>query len=108
MHPAYVAASDRLRRHYLINLIGNPLDTSISIASLIFGGVLDDYPRLKLVFAHGGGIAPILVGRWNHGHAVRPETEGLPRPPVEYLKELYYDTITHGRRARASRPLDLL
>ncbi len=101
VHPAHVAASDRLKRHYLVNLIGNPLDTAISIASLIFGGVLDAFPNLKLVFAHGGGIAPVLVGRWNHGHAVRPETEWLPRPPVEYLKELYYDTITHDTRALA-------
>lgn len=98
VHPAHVAAGDRLQRHYLENLIGNPLDSAICIASLIFGGVLDAFPGLDMVFAHGGGVAPILAGRWNHGHSVRPECDALPRKPAEYLRDLYYDTITHDAR----------
>lgn len=85
VHPVHVAAADRLGNYYFQNLIGNPLDTAICAASLIFGGVLDDFPKLKLVFAHGGGIAPFLVGRWNHGKAVRAENQALPRPPEDYL-----------------------
>lgn len=99
VHPAHVAAGDRLQRHYLENLIGNPLDSAICIASLIFGGVLDAFPGLDMVFAHGGGVAPILAGRWNHGYSVRPECDALPRKPTEYLRDLYYDTITHDARA---------
>jgi aminocarboxymuconate-semialdehyde decarboxylase len=99
VHPSNVAGGDRLRRYYLGNLIGNPLDTAICIASLIFAGVFDTYPRLKMVFAHGGGHASFVVGRWNHGHTVRPECQSLPKPPVEYLKRLYYDTLCHDTRA---------
>lgn len=99
VHPTNVAASDRLGRYYLGNLIGNPLDTTICIASLIFGGVLDDYPELKMVFAHGGGFTSFIVGRWNHGASVRPEGEHLPKPPEEYLQQLYYDTICHHPHA---------
>jgi aminocarboxymuconate-semialdehyde decarboxylase len=99
VHPTNVAGSDRLQRHYLGNLIGNPLDTAICIASLIFGGILDAYPRLKMIFAHGGGHASFVVGRWNHGRNVRPECQALPKPPVEYLKQLYYDTLCHDTSA---------
>ena len=101
VHPSNVAAADRLHRHYLENLIGNPLDSAICIASLVFGGVLDAFPGLKMIFSHGGGVAPILVGRWNHGKAVRSENADLPRAPLEYLKTLHFDTITHDARALA-------
>ena len=99
VHPSSVAAADRLGSHYLANLIGNPLDSAICIASLMFGGVLDAFPGLKLVFAHGGGVAPILAGRWTHGREVRPECRELPRTPREYLASLHYDTITHDAGA---------
>lgn len=99
VHPMNVAGSDRLHHYYLENLIGNPLDTAICIASLIFGGVLDTYPNLKMIFAHGGGHTAFVVGRWNHGRQVRPECEALPKPPEDYLKQLYYDTICHHPRA---------
>ncbi len=99
VHPTNVAGRDRLQRYYLGNLIGNPLDTAICIASLIFGGVLDAYPRLKMIFAHGGGHTAFVVGRWNHGHRLRPECQALPRPPETYLRRLYYDTLCHHPRA---------
>ena len=98
VHPDNVAAADRLRRHYLSNLIGNPLDSAICVASLIFGGVLDAHPGLEIVVAHGGGVAPILVGRWTHGRKVRPESRMSAEPPAAYLDKLYYDTITHDPR----------
>ncbi len=95
IHPENVAAADRLQRYYLRNLIGNPLDTAICLASLIFGGVFDEFPDLKMIVAHGGGVAPILAGRWNHGQQVRSETKLPERAPADYLRDLYYDTITH-------------
>ena len=69
MSPAPTGSSS----YYLGNLIGNPLDTTIAAACLVFGGVLDRHPKLKSCLAHGGGFAPYQAGRWEHGWAVRPE-----------------------------------
>lgn len=101
VHPHDQAAANRLQRYWLRNLIGNPLDTSIAAASIIFGGVLDRYPRLKLCFAHSGGYAPWIRGRWRHGHEVRSEAKerGATRPFDEYFGQLYFDTVIHDERA---------
>ncbi len=96
LHPAVVLGLDRLRDYYLSNLIGNPTDTAVAIASLIFGGVLDDCPDLEIVCAHGGGTAACLCGRWEHGARVRPELAHLKRPPADALRALHYDTLTHS------------
>ncbi|HWP56608.1 MAG TPA: amidohydrolase family protein [Candidatus Acidoferrales bacterium] len=94
IHPHEVTASSRLRRYYLTNLIGNPLETTIAIASLIFGGVLEKLPELKLCFAHAGGYAPWIRGRWRHGQAEHPTPRKfLPRPLEEYFRLLYFDTV---------------
>jgi aminocarboxymuconate-semialdehyde decarboxylase len=96
IHPAHVAGADRLSRYYLANLIGNPVDTSIAVASLIFGGVMERLPRLKVVLCHGGGVVPCLRGRWRHGTQVRPEPgRAISQPPDRYIERLYFDTITH-------------
>src|SRR5206468_11461289 len=73
VHPDVRVRRDRMDDYYLQNLIGNPVETAVGIASLIFGCVLERFPKLKLVFAHGGGVAPSLIGRWRHGHANRSE-----------------------------------
>lgn len=102
VHPERVAAADRLADYYLINLLGNPLDTSIAIASLVFGGVLERFPRLTLCFAHGGGFIPYQRGRLQHGWQVRPEPRATIRGrPEEALQRLYYDTILHSDAALA-------
>ncbi len=96
-HPTRVAGADRLRSYYLQNLIGNPVDNTIAIASLIFGGVLARLPRLRPVFFHGGGTAPYIRGRWRHGYEVRDEPkQHINRSPEAYFDRLYFDTITHG------------
>jgi aminocarboxymuconate-semialdehyde decarboxylase len=96
IHPANVLGSDRLSRYYLGNLIGNPVETGVAVASLIFGGVLDDFPSLRVILCHGGGVTTSLLGRWDHGFDVRPEPKGhIDRHPTEYLDHFYYDTITH-------------
>jgi aminocarboxymuconate-semialdehyde decarboxylase len=93
IHPHEVAAADRLKRYALTNLIGNPLETTIAQASLIFGGVLERLPALKVCCAHGGGYSPWIRGRWRHGHSRRRETGGLlTRPIYEYLNRLYFDS----------------
>jgi aminocarboxymuconate-semialdehyde decarboxylase len=100
IHPGNVAGADRLRSYYLGNLIGNPLDTTIAGACLIFGGVLERYPRLNFVMVHGGGFIPYQGGRWVHGWHVRPEPKvHLKHSPAPYLDRFLYDTITHAKPA---------
>jgi aminocarboxymuconate-semialdehyde decarboxylase len=98
IHPAGVPGlGERLGRYYLTNLIGNPMDTTIAAASLIFGGVLNEFPRLKFYLAHGGGACPYIRYRWDHGWHVREEGKAvIDRPPSEYFKLLYFDSLTHG------------
>jgi aminocarboxymuconate-semialdehyde decarboxylase len=95
VHPYHPAGANRMRSHYLHNLVGNPLDSTIAIASLIFGGVTDRFPGLRFCFVHGGGFAPYQIGRWDHGWAHRAESRGIDRPPSEYLQGMYFDTLTH-------------
>jgi aminocarboxymuconate-semialdehyde decarboxylase len=98
IHPGNVAGADRLRSYYLGNLIGNPLDTTIAAACLIFGGVLERYPKLNFVMVHGGGFIPYQGGRWVHGWQVRPEPKvHLKHSPQKYLDRFLYDTILHSK-----------
>jgi aminocarboxymuconate-semialdehyde decarboxylase len=86
----------RFEEHYLTNVIGNPLDTTVAVHHLIFGGVLQDYPNLKIVLAHGGGYLPAYSGRIDHAAAARPDTcEHLRHMPTTYLKRLYFDSLVY-------------
>jgi aminocarboxymuconate-semialdehyde decarboxylase len=97
IHPNNVAGADRLKSYYLQNLIGNPLDTTIAAACLLFGGVLDRHPKLKICLAHGGGFTPYQAARWEHGWKVRPEPKkNVPKQPVDIAKRFLYDTILHS------------
>ena len=98
LHPINVAGADRLSSYYLGNLIGNPLDTTIAAASLVFGGVLERHPSLKICLAHGGGFVPYQAGRFLHGWNVRAEPKRkLAKPPTESLARFYFDTIVHSK-----------
>ncbi|MDE2227728.1 MAG: amidohydrolase [Alphaproteobacteria bacterium] len=102
MHPHGFPDGRRLADHFFQNIIGNPLDTTVAIHHLIFGGVLDAYPRLKIVCAHGGGYLPAYAGRIDHAHAARPDARTkISQKPSSYLKKLYFDTIvfTHQQLA---------
>ena len=100
IHPVEVLGMDRLRSYHLANLIGNPTDTAVAAASLIFGGVLKEFPRLKFYLAHGGGSCPYLRGRWEHGWRVREDvSKDIARPPSEYFKLLYFDSLVHSGAA---------
>lgn len=96
VHPARGRANSFLPNYHLKNLIGNPLETTVAIASMIFGGVLDRLPGLKLCFAHGGGYGCLGIARMDHGHAVRQEAQGIAKLPSEYLTGLYFDSLVHG------------
>ena len=95
MHPQHELAANRTGDFYLHNLYGNPSETGLAIARMIFAGVFERFPDLHLILAHGGGTIPYIIGRLDHGYRVRPETKKIPKPPSEYLKQLYFDTITH-------------
>jgi aminocarboxymuconate-semialdehyde decarboxylase len=95
LHPIRVIGPDRTERYYLKNLLGNPYDTGVAAAHLIFGGVLDDFPRLEFMLPHGGGTLTALIGRMDHGTRVRPELKHMKRMPSEYLRRFTYDTILH-------------
>lgn len=96
LHPYYVGARPGLEDFYLTNLVGNPLESTISAARLILSGTLDELPSLSLVLMHGGGFLPYQVGRLDHGHRVRPEAKGCRHAPSTYLGRFAYDTITHA------------
>ena len=100
VHPTQVAGADRLKPYYLANLIGNPLDTTIATACLIFGGVTERHPKIRFFMVHGGGFAPYQAGRWSHGWHVREEPKvNLKVPPDAAIKRFYFDTILHGQPA---------
>ncbi|HUJ77325.1 MAG TPA: amidohydrolase family protein, partial [bacterium] len=96
LHPTQVIAHQRLQPFYLNNLLGNPFDTAVAASHLMFGGVLDAFPRLKVCLPHAGGALLGLIGRLDHGHTVRPECKHLPHPPSHYLRRFLYDTIAHS------------
>ena len=103
IHPNNVAGADRMKSYYLQNLIGNPLDTTIAAACLVFGGVLDRYPKLKICLAHGGGFTPYQAARWEHGWRVRPEPKkNVPKQPKNIAKMFMYDTILHSDQTLAA------
>jgi aminocarboxymuconate-semialdehyde decarboxylase len=100
VHPTQVAGADRMKSYYLTNLIGNPLDTTIAAACLVFGGVVERYQSIKFFMVHGGGFLPYQAGRWQHGWHVRPEPKlHLKEPPEASIKRLYFDSILHGQPA---------
>jgi aminocarboxymuconate-semialdehyde decarboxylase len=102
IHPFGTTLGERVTTHYLSNIIGQPLETTIALSHLIFGGVLDRHPALKIVAAHGGGYLPSYCGRSNHGHTVRPEAQaGARRPPIEYLRKMWFDTLVYEPQALA-------
>ena len=99
-HPYYVGAKAGLENYYLTNLIGNPLDTTVMLANLMFSGRLDELPDLKIVLAHGGGFIPYQIGRLVHGHSVRSEANGISKSsPKDLLKRIYFDSLVFEPQA---------
>src|SRR5438874_3426686 len=98
LHPIDTIGRERTTRYYLRNLLGNPYDTGMAAACLIFGGVLDAFPKLEVNLPHAGGTLPGLIGRLDHGTRVRAELKHMKRLPSEYLRRFTYDTIGHDDR----------
>jgi aminocarboxymuconate-semialdehyde decarboxylase len=94
LHPFLLEAVERFGRHYLHNLVGYPFETTLAAGSLILGGTLDRFPALDLVLVHGGGFLPYHVGRFDRGHAGRPEVRADGASlPSGYLRRFHYDTL---------------
>jgi aminocarboxymuconate-semialdehyde decarboxylase len=102
LHPVDTIGRERTTRYYLKNLLGNPYDTGVAAASLLFGGVLDAFPKLEVNLPHAGGTFPWLIGRLDHGTKVRPELKHMKRMPSDYLRRFSYDTIGHDDRINAA------
>jgi aminocarboxymuconate-semialdehyde decarboxylase len=101
VHPtAPVLGHERFRRHNLMQALGFPLETALAMTRVIYGGVVERWPRLRWCFAHGGGAFTFTLARVDHGWDVTEEGRAaIPRPPSEYVRGLYVDTLTHSPRA---------
>ncbi|MGE5818509.1 MAG: amidohydrolase family protein [Deltaproteobacteria bacterium] len=96
LHPISVIGAQRLTHYYFHNLLGNPFDTAVAAANLIFSGLLDAFPQLEICLPHAGGALPYVIGRLDHGWEVRQECKALKKPPSSYLRRFTYDTISHA------------
>ncbi len=93
IHPLGFSHGFRFDEFFMVNAVGQPLEEVLALSHLIFGGVLDRFPDLRVCIAHGGGYFPVYVGRMDHAWKVRPEVRKLiPEPPSAYLKRLWFDT----------------
>ena len=93
IHPLGFSDGARLGPFFMVNTVGQPLEETIAFHHLVFGGVLDRHPGLRVLICHGGGYVPSYAGRLDHAWAHRPELRRLaPEPPSSYLRRLYFDT----------------
>jgi len=101
VHPWDMMGESRMRKYWLPWLVGMPAEVSLAICSVIFGGVLERLPRLRIAFAHGGGAFAGTFGRIEHGFHARPDLVAVdnPHPPSAYLKRIYVDSLVHDARA---------
>lgn len=109
IHPYASLAGRHVSRHFLNNLVGNPAESTVAIAHVIFGGVLERHPELRLVMVHGGGFAPWQVGRWDRGYEAVPHlaATNLTRPPSAWLRQVHVDTVLHDP-TRVAALVDLM
>ena len=101
VHPWDMLGKDRMAKYWLGWLVGMPAETALAICSVIFGGVLEKLPRLRIAFAHGGGAFPGTLGRIEHGFQTRPDLCAVANPhsPRSYLGKFYLDSLVHDADA---------
>ncbi|MFE9444609.1 amidohydrolase family protein [Streptomyces sp. NPDC006602] len=96
LHPFGCTLDERLDRWYLSNTVGQPTENAVALSHLIFSGVLDRHPGLKLIAAHGGGYLPTHIGRADHAWSVRSDAGAdCAHLPSSYLKRLHFDSLVH-------------
>jgi aminocarboxymuconate-semialdehyde decarboxylase len=99
IHPWDMLGGDRVQNYWGKWLISMPAETTIAITSLVFGGVLEKLPNLKIMFAHGGGSFPGTLGRIEHGWEVRPDLiqTNTKMSPRDVFGKVYFDSLTHDK-----------
>lgn len=95
LHPFGCSLDERLDRFYLANTVGQAAENAVALSHLIFSGVLDRHPGLKIVAAHGGGYLPLAIGRSDHAWRVRPDARHCEHLPSTYLQRIWFDTVVH-------------
>jgi len=99
IHPMGTSLGARLKAHYLSNIVGQPAETTVALSHLIFGGVFDRHPGLRICAAHGGGYLPTYIGRSEHGYAARPDAHSMEHPPSHYLRRIFFDSLVYSPQA---------
>ena len=101
IHPWEMMGQDQMEKYWLPWLVGMPGETSRAICSMIFGGVFQKFPKLRVAFAHGGGSFPITIGRIEHGFNVRPDLVAIDNPinPRDYIGKFWIDSLVHDPQA---------
>lgn len=101
IHPWEMMGEQQMEKYWLPWLVGMPAETSRAVCSMIFGGVLEQFPKLRVAFAHGGGSFPFTLGRIEHGYKVRPDLTAVDNPinPREYLGKFWVDSLVHDKKA---------
>ncbi|MEE4492886.1 amidohydrolase family protein [Streptomyces sp. BE230] len=103
LHPFGCTLDERLDRWYLSNTVGQPAENAVALSHLIFSGVLDRHPSLKLIAAHGGGYLPTHIGRSDHAWSARSDAgAGCAHLPSSYLRRIYFDSLVHDPRVLGS------
>jgi predicted TIM-barrel fold metal-dependent hydrolase len=99
IHPWGCTLGERLNIGYMFNHVGNPTETSVALSRLIFGGVLDRFPQLRIWGAHGGGWLPSYSGRADHAWEQREDARTCVRRPSDYLRDMWVDALVYTPEA---------
>ena len=101
VHPWKMMGTKQMEKYWLPWLVGMPAETTRAICSMIFGGVFEQFPKLRVAFAHGGGSFPFTLGRIQHGFEVRPDLVAVDNniSPKDYLGKFWVDSLVHDKRA---------
>jgi aminocarboxymuconate-semialdehyde decarboxylase len=101
VHPWEMMGEQQMQQYWLPWLVGMPAETTRAICSMIFGGVLEKFPKLRIAFAHGGGSFPYTLGRIEHGFKVRPDLVQINNTtsPGDYLGKFWVDSLVHDEKA---------
>lgn len=101
IHPWEMMGENKMQKYWLPWLVGMPAETSRAICSMIFGGVMEQFPKLRIAFAHGGGSFPLTIGRIEHGFNVRPDLVAIDNEinPRDYIGKFWIDSLVHDEKA---------
>lgn len=101
VHPWDMRGQDKMQKYWLPWLVGMPMESSLAICSMIFGGIFEKFPKLRVAFAHGGGSFPFTLGRIQHGFEARPDLCAVDntKDPMKYIGKFFVDSLVHDERA---------